>query len=239
MDNMFDRILAEWNKANNIFKNTYWLDSLKKGTAGIAHYKAFLRETYYQAGQNPQLQAFCTAFFPQEKRETMKQFYKHAISELGHDLLALNDLTLLGVDRQLVIEGQPLPETVALTAYGFYQIQFRSPLGYLGYLFHLEFNLTQNNNGKQYMKMLTDKGVPLEALTFLEEHTHIDLGHNELMKRYVKELVKTEEALNEVNYAIRTTCKLHHNMISAAFMAADVELASEGETAKLIKIGAR
>lgn len=192
---------------------------LRSGDFSIAHYKFMLRETYFNARENPQLQAFATAFFKGPQRKVIRQFYQHAISEIGHDQLALNDLEALGEPTNTLPELRPLPATVAFTAYGFYQIQFLNPLGYLGYLFHLEFMPTMN--GPLYMQQLAGLGVPEKAMSFLAEHATVDLAHNKLMERYLSDLIRSTSDLEEVIWAAKTSCAIHGRMLANAFEAAE------------------
>jgi hypothetical protein len=103
---------------------------------------------------------------------------------------------------------------MALISFPYYQIQYLNPVGYLGYLFHLEFMPTQN--GGRYMETLARIGVPSEAMTFIEEHSTVDVAHNKLMERYIDKLVVTDDDLDAVIYAARVTAKLYANMITEA-----------------------
>jgi hypothetical protein len=113
----------------------------------------------------------------------------------------------------------PQPATSALLAFGFYQIYVRNPVGYLGYLFFLEFTPTQG--GAAYMERLAALGVPGEAMTFLQDHTTIDQGHNRLMETYIDDLVRDQNDIDVIVYAMRTTTCLYANMIEEAFKQAD------------------
>jgi hypothetical protein len=211
---MFEIILAEWEKEIKNLSEASWSKKLSAGDLKVQHYKGFLQETYHHAGLNPQIQAYATMFFKDNPRDMIGMFFKHAVSEIGHDLLALNDLKVLGEDPEVVKMSKPLPSTIALNAFVLYQIQFVSPICYLGYLFHLEFLPTLQ--GPVYMEQLKKIGVPVEALTFLEEHATIDIGHNKMMKKYIKELVKTDADLQNVLYTAKASCHLHQRMISDA-----------------------
>ena len=168
-----------------------------------------------QAGTNPQIQAYATMFFEGNPREIVKMFYRHAISETGHDLLAMNDLMALGVKQEKIINSKPLPITKALSANVLQDIQFKNPIRYLGYLFHLEFLPTQN--GPKYLEMLSKMGIPENAVTFLQEHTEVDIGHNKLMEIYVKEMVTSPKIFDEVADTMYNTAYLHKRMLDDAF----------------------
>ena len=183
------------------------------------HYASLLRQIFHHARENPQIQALAAVAFRGAQRELVKPFLRHAVSEIGHDQLALDDVGALGLDNTSARFERPLPETSGLVAYAFHLIKYRNPVGYLGYLYFLEFLPTQM--GGEYRKALNDIGVPDEAMTFLHDHMTVDVGHNKLMETYLVELVKTEEELEHVLYAIEATGTLYARMVEAAFEAAD------------------
>ena len=51
---------------------------------------------------SPEIQALCTAWFRGSDRELVKPFLQHAMSEIGHDQLALDDLRSLGFDTEVI-----------------------------------------------------------------------------------------------------------------------------------------
>jgi hypothetical protein len=72
------------------------LQALAGGQITLEHYKAILREIYHYSKEDPQIQALATVYFRGDDRDSVKMFLKHAISEIGHDQLALADLEALG-----------------------------------------------------------------------------------------------------------------------------------------------
>lgn len=212
-------IKAEWKKALAEMHDAPAFSRILRGELELKHYKSLLKQIALHARENPQIQAFATAFFRGEQRQMVKMFFKHATQEIGHDQLALDDLKVLGEDVSQVPFERPLPATSAMIAYAFYQIQFRNPIGYLGYLFHLEFMPTSSGFG--YMEALKKAGVPESAMSFIHEHATVDIAHNKLMEEYVDELIQTEEDLQEVIYAARVTARLYERMLEEAFQQAD------------------
>ena len=147
---------------------------LRAGDLTQRHYATLMRETYYYTRENPQIQAAATAFFRGEQRTLVKPFLRHAASEVGHDRLALNDARHLGLDVDGAPSARPLPTTIALTAFAYYQIYGGNPIGYLGYLYFLEFMPV--TCGADYMRTLQAIDVPASAMSFLADHTAIDVG---------------------------------------------------------------
>lgn len=191
-----------------------YLQKISSGQIRRCHYMGYLLETYFHAGLNPQLQAFATMYFDGNPREIVKKFFGHAMSEIGHDLIALEDLLALGAPKEFIQKQKPLASTEAYFAHAAYNIQFKSPLTYLGYLFHLEFAPTQN--GRKYIQMLHSIGIPESATKFLEEHATVDIAHNKLMADYIKHFIKNENDLEIVIDATEKSVTLHSKMVSDA-----------------------
>ena len=212
----FEIMKKVWAEAmQEVTQQNPWMARLQKGDVQLCHYKGFLLETYLNTGLNPQLQAFSTMYFKGNPRSIIRKYFQHAISEIGHDLMAKSDLMNLGVPEEVILQAKPQPETEAILGYFTYLVQFRSPLCYLGYLFHLEFSPT--TNGMKYIEMLKQKGIPENALTFLHEHATVDIQHNKLMESYVSQLLNTPEELQLVVDAIRAAVKLHSHVLASAF----------------------
>ncbi len=195
------------------------MQALAGGRFTIAHYKSVLREIYHYTKEDPQMQAYASVYFRGSDRETVKLFLRHAISEVGHEKLALDDLRTLGEDITGVETTQPLPATIAFTAFGFYQIAFGNPVSYLGYLYFLEFLPTQH--GGIFREALLKAGVPEAALTFLRDHMTVDVGHNQLMGKYLAQLIHNQADLDAVIYTMRVTASLYAKMLQEAFERAE------------------
>ena len=210
------------------------MHALAEARVTLNQYKSVLREIYHYAKEDPQIQALATVYFRGEDRDTVKMFLKHAISEIGHDRMALADLSALGEDVSQIPLTNPLPATIALTAFPFYQIQYANPVGYLGYLYFLEHMPTAA--GAAYANALVAAGVPTTAMTFLHEHMTVDVAHNKLMEEYVSRLVRTEADLAAVKYALTVTAELYAAMLASAIerAAAPINTAVRYEEAQRV-----
>ena len=71
------------------------MQTLAQGRITLDQYKSVLREIYHYSKEDPQIQALATVYFRGDDRGTVKMFLKHAISEIGHDRMALADLGLV------------------------------------------------------------------------------------------------------------------------------------------------
>jgi len=201
------------------FFRTGGIQRVMQGSVGSPHYASYLRQVFHHTRENPQIQALATVYFRGHQRAVIKRFFKHASSEIGHDLLAMEDLRELGQNVDTLAEENPLPETTALLAFPFHQIYNLNPVGYLGYLFFLEFLPT--GSGGALMSALEAAGVPRAAMRFLHDHATIDVGHNLMMESYAQALLTTPRELASAIYAMRVTGVLYGRMIEAAFAHVD------------------
>ena len=119
------------------FVSSAGIARLAAGELTVEEYQRVLREIYYYSREDPQIQAVATAYFRGADRDFVRDFLRHATAETGHDQLALNDLQALGVDVTDIPTQMPLPTTMGLVAFPFYQIQYSNPVGYLGYLYYM------------------------------------------------------------------------------------------------------
>lgn len=214
-----EKIKAAWKIAFDEMNQSPVFMRIARGEVTPEHYQMVLRQIFHHARENPQIQALAAVHFRGHQREMVSMFFKHAIQEIGHDQLALNDLKAMGVDVSSIPYERPLPATTALLSYPFFQITQRNPLGYLGYLFFLEF--TPTHGGEKYMELFKAIGVPEEALSFIHEHATVDIAHNKMMEKYIERLVTTEEEIEEICYAVQVTGRLYTDMITSAFAHVD------------------
>lgn len=201
------------------FMNNPGVRRVFEGPLAVSHYASYLQQVFHHTRENPQIQALATVYFRGHQRAAIKRFFRHASAEIGHEQLALADLDTLGIDTTTLPFQNPLPETAALISFPFYQIHNLNPVGYLGYLYFLEFLPT--GSGGRAMAGFERAGVPREAMGFLHDHATIDLAHNQLMEGYIKTLITTERELESVIYAMRVTGTLYARMIEAAFAHAE------------------
>lgn len=188
--------------------------AMQGGQIERKHYAAVMRQIFHQARENPQIQAYTTARFRGAQRDSVKGFFRHAMSEIGHDQMALNDLKALGVDVAGIPGERPAATTIALTSFAYYQVSHYNPVGYLGYLYFLEFLPT--TTGQNTMEVLERSGIPTSAMSFLDEHAKVDVHHNKLMQGYIADLVKTDDDYESVAYCMSVTGALYARMIEQA-----------------------
>lgn len=210
----YQRMVDSWKKMIVDEQNSLWWRNLSTGELKLSHYIGFLRESYHYVKVNAQTQVYATRFFDSKKTRLIRDFISHAVEEIGHEQLALNDLKELDIDTDSIVNGTPLPMTTAFSALPIYMIQFESPLCYFGHLFHLEFIATQN--GPEFINILRKLKVPTTAMSFMSEHAQLDPKHNDMMRGYVTEVVKSEDDLHAVLLGARNGCRAFSKMLDDA-----------------------
>ena len=216
---MHKHIHQHFQAAVDRFNTCEGMSRFWRGELTREHYAVLMREVFHHTRENPQIQASATAFFRGRQRNMVKPFLRHAIAEVGHDEMALADAKAAGYDTRFERESVGLPATTALVAFAYYQIFNLNPVGYLGYLYFLEYMPT--SFGERYLARLTDMGVTPDAMTFLQHHTVVDVAHNRFMEEYVEELVTSADDAKAVTYAIDVTASLYSAMVTDAFSDAD------------------
>ncbi len=210
-----DRLISEFGQVLDRFLERPAVRRLIEGEVSRAHYTSLLREQFHHGREHPKLQALAAVHFHGYQRTMSKAFYRHAVSELGHDQLALNDMVAMGEDTSKLPMENPLPATSALIAFTYYQINTKNPLGYLGYQFFLKF--APPTYGRDLAVSLRRSGVPENALSLLVSQSKLDQDQNQLMELYVINLLRTKGDFEAVVYAMKTTAELYAQMIGAAF----------------------
>lgn len=209
-----ESIHAAFVEVMKVFTQSPAIRFLQTADFRAEHYRSALREIYHYTKEDPQLQALAAVYFRGSDRYSVKLFLRHAISEVGHDLMALEDLKALGEDPSNVSSENPLPATIALTSFPFYWVNYQNAVGYLGYLYFLEHMPTQH--GAIYAAALAGIRVPEAATSFLREHMHADVGHNRLMTQYLERLIHGQKDADSVIYVMRVTAELYANMLWGA-----------------------
>lgn len=209
MDNA-RRLESEWRMSFEKLRKGEFIAALLAGSLDPEYYKAYIGQTYFNASQNVKNMALFQAHLKTDQRQLEAKFLRHAALEVGHDDMALDDFAALGGDAAALKQSRPLPTTESLAAFIVFQIQYRNPLAYLGYLFHLE--QLPIEIGAKALAGLDRIGIPASATTFLREHAEADPVHVKWNKEYLEGFIKTAEDFDSVIYGMRGTCELHAAM---------------------------
>ena len=100
---------------------------------------------------------------------------RHIPEEQAHDEWLLQDLELLGWDRQAVLGSTPSPHVAAAVGSQYYWIRHHHPVALLGYIAVLEGYPPRIEDVHRWM---TRTSLPRAAFRTLEKHAVLDPGHN-------------------------------------------------------------
>jgi len=113
----------------------------------------------------------------------------HVDEELGHDETLLEDLALLGLDREHVLGRMPSPAVASLVGAQYYWILHHHPVAFLGYVGVMEGYPPTD----ELVELLVARtGFPREAFRTFSEHGELDPGHRDHLDRTLDALPLTE-----------------------------------------------
>jgi hypothetical protein len=105
-----------------------------------------------------------------------KYFREHIKDERGHEDWLLEDLEVLGIDRNKVLRRQPRPIVAQLVGSQYYWIQHVHPVALLGYIAVLEGNPPSLEMVNQ---LIRQTGLPRQAFRTILRHAEEDPGHRQ------------------------------------------------------------
>jgi pyrroloquinoline quinone (PQQ) biosynthesis protein C len=156
------------------------------GTVEMQTYQAFLVEAYHHVKHTVPLLMACGSRLP-ERLEWLREAIVHYIEEeIGHQEWILNDLELLGVDKQQVRHGKPSIATELMVSYAYDSIARGNPVSLFGMVYTLEkTSSTIATYAAEQIATVLD--LPAEAMSYMVSHGSLDVAHmqhfEELMNR--------------------------------------------------------
>jgi hypothetical protein len=137
--------------------------------------------------------------------------YEHACEEVGHEMMAVNDLKKIGVKATKVDDlPPPLPATVKLTAFLYHISEREHPATRLGFSYWAEkcypFIHTLARGTQKAL------GLGDNQMTFFVSHAVIDEKHAKDVERIVKIVCKTPEDWEAVTNGMVDTLEMAINI---------------------------
>lgn len=180
------------------------------GFADKRLYAIHMTETYHYTKHNAKNQALVATRSEEMSIGYMKFCLKHALEEVGHEMMALKDIQRLGFDITKDNLPRPLCSTQALIAYLYHISLNENPLGRLGYSFWAE-------RVYEYIKPLlglmeVGLSIPKNAMTFFNEHSDIDTKHAQEVDDIASRYIKTLEDFAIVEEVMKNSLRLTFEM---------------------------
>lgn len=191
-------------------------------------WKIYLWESYHYVKYNGINQALCVLREDVGRKGLLRYYLKHAVQEIDHDLLCLNDLEHLGVDREEVIRSRPLPETAAFSSFLFDFVTRDNPVGRLGYSVWAEG--TSEYAGLIVSRLRYHLELPDEAMSFVVEHADLDKGHAATCELAIERYANTDEDREAILYFGPATCHQFYYVLEAMYDRFEAEYAASSRS---------
>lgn len=160
-------------------KNTKFYQDLSEGINVKAIYKAYLYHAYHYVINTSAFTPLAARRMGREHVRIRKWILQHSGEEMGHELMALRDLELLGENKQEVVKGEIPIGVIAWISFFHYKVSQANPWSMFGVLYFLE-GMAQAL-APEILKPIIN-GLAAEeknAITFFKEHGELDHDHME------------------------------------------------------------
>ncbi len=187
----------EWGK----IKQGLFFELANTNISKELYVKAMVQVFHYT--KNNAINQAAATFSEDHKKVGLLRFaMKHALEELGHENMVVNDLESMGISKD-VFDAPPMPATAALNGY-LDSIAIRGGvIPRLGYSFWAE-------DSYEHLAPLLDAcqnklGLTEKQLTFFIAHAVIDEKHADDVNNAIDRWVHTDEEKEDVKQVARTT----------------------------------
>jgi hypothetical protein len=130
---------------------------------------------------------------------------EHVDEELHHDDQLLDDLELLGLDRETVLGRMPPPAVATLVGCQYYWLHHFHPLAFLGYIGFME---GYPPTPELVEALIERTGYSRPAFQTFAEHAELDPGHRDHLDRVLDALPLTQEQETVLGVSAMTTADL-------------------------------
>jgi pyrroloquinoline quinone (PQQ) biosynthesis protein C len=194
----FDQIVEETKTEYKEFVETNPLLKLvASGGMTKPHYTAYLRETYHLVRHTSRMLALGGARIGDDRRELRNWFFEQVLEENGHDLFCIKDLKNTGFDLDILPTSMPSAGAWGLITQNYYMATYGNPVGILGVATATE-GLGADFGTMFADVMISQYGIPSNAVTFLRSHGGFDAKH-------LQEAVEAIEFIrnDEIEYVVQ------------------------------------
>lgn len=177
-------------------------------------YALYLTQVYHYAYHVPRILALAGANLSNTDIHLMQHFFEHAMEETGHELMALHDLKMLGIDYGAdTPAGLPkmLPATEAMIGYVKNLATSHTPFRVMGYSYWIE---RPYKYILAFMEQLeSGMGLTKNQLTFYYNHLHIDQKHGQDIENILIRVCQTPQQWAAVREAAVKSMQLMLTML--------------------------
>ena len=218
----YELLKKEWSSSVQKLYQSPGMKVILSGDFEYSQYQEVLKQLYLYYRNLPQVHALATVYFHGSQRELIKDFYHYSITKIDEISMLANDLISLGTDIEKLKYSNPLPSTVAFSAFAFYQIHQNNPISYLGNLYHNE-NIFRKI-GKEFILSFERKGVSRQDMSFLCEQAIVDRFLEARISKYFDQLIITNDDYDSALYAARASTYFFGQLIDQVMLASPNEM---------------
>ncbi|HEY2560174.1 MAG TPA: iron-containing redox enzyme family protein [Caldimonas sp.] len=143
----------------------------------VERYRKLLLELYHVVWHFNPTCAAAASRMGVEHSQVRHFLYEHMMEEKGHEEWVVNDLKVVGVERQAVLQYRPSKWMLALNGYNYWSADRRHPCSVLGMVYALEVIASVYGGPiataiKESLLLEGDKGI-----SFITSHVTMDAEH--------------------------------------------------------------
>jgi pyrroloquinoline quinone (PQQ) biosynthesis protein C len=168
-------------------------------------YCAYLREAYHFVRLTSGFTPLAARRMDPNLLELRQWILTHSAEEMGHELMARDDLADLGMPAAELEASEPSPGTWAWVHFFHYQVSVRPPFAALGVLYFLEGMAAAIAPGVAAAVGKALAPEERQAVRFFQEHGELDQKHvseqRELIARYCEDPADQQVVVETVDQA--------------------------------------
>jgi thiaminase len=146
------------------------------GEITLPRYLSFLAQAYHHVRHTVPLLMIAGSRLAERYKDLQQSFLRYLDEEIGHDEWILNDIRAAGGNAEAGRRSYPHPETDALVAYVYDNVQRRNPLSIFGMVLVLE-GTSVAIALHAADRIQTTLHLPDSAFTYLRSHGTLDQQH--------------------------------------------------------------
>lgn len=176
MDNL-EPLDTALDQAIDLLKASDFYKQLSAGENARAIYATYLKYAYHYVRLSSSFTPLAARRMDEKHIATRKWILEHSSEELGHELMALRDLEILGFDKESV-QNMPVPTgVIAWVSFFHYKVAIDNPFCAFGVLYFLEGMAKKLAPGllPGIVDSLNDDEK--RAIAFFREHGDLDEDH--------------------------------------------------------------
>lgn len=198
---------AEWKK---IKSGEFWTLAMSEKIAPEL-YKNLMEEIYHYTKHNSINQATAAYKTLPEQRKLLRFVYKHALEELGHENMVVNDLKSINLYEEGIENRKPLPATQALISFLYLTALEKGAIPRLGYSFWAE--TCYSHIDELLKKIAQDLNLQDKQMTFFVAHSEIDAKHSTEVNDMIMSCLNSDAEFDEVMNTAQVTLYLTGQML--------------------------